>query len=455
MIFFVYIIAFLLAVSILILVHEFGHFLVARLFQVRVERFSIGFGKPLYIWKSKNGFTKYCLSPLVLGGYVKLLDTREIPTSSRDCAFAFDHKSILQRFAIVCAGPLANVIFAVFAFWLMLTIGFKLPKPIIGKVIPNSVASHVGLQSNEEILKVDDRDTENWGEVVVAMLSRVGDGGYLNLITQGASNKTKMYELDLSQWKIDAYDPDPLNDFGIEEYKPQALSIVYKVAKNSPAEKGGLQVGDLIIAVAGKKVSDWEEFLHEIRLYPKQTITLSIKRAAKYQDLAINTGWKFGKGWKKIGFIGVNIDLEKIVWREGTLREYKYGVFSAFLPVLRQMRLFVDLNNIIFGKLLVGKMPLRILGGPIATFVASGQALEQGFVTFLGFLAVISLTIAFVNILPLPGLDGGYLFLLLIEAIRGRPISIRTQNLIFRLGIALFVLLILQATGNDLMRLLS
>jgi regulator of sigma E protease len=453
MMFFLYTAAFLIVVSILIIVHEFGHFLVARLFQVRVERFSIGFGKPLYVWRSKNKFTEYRLSPFIFGGYVKLLDTRETHVPVSQQSFAFDRKPILQRIAVISAGPLANVIFAFFAFWLMFVIGFKLPKPIVGKVVEGSIASNAGMHIGEEVINVDGNNTDNWGEVVIAMLARVGDNSYLNIATKSATNRTKTYRLDLSSWRINSYDPEPLLDFGLEQYQPPVLPVIYEIASNSPAEHFGLQQGDRIIAVAGKKTSSWKEFLHEIKLYPKQSIHLLIKRGSRKINFPITTDWKFGKGWKKIGFIGAAIDETKIIWPEQTLRSYKYNIFSAIPASWHQIKTFITMNNIIFSKLLTGKMSSHILGGSIATFMASGQALEHGFITFLDFLAIISLAVAFINILPLPGLDGGYLLLFLIEAIRRRPISIRLQTLIIRLGLILLVLLVLQTTANDLIRM--
>ena len=453
--FFQYAGAFFVAVFVLILIHETGHFLVAKLFKVKVERISIGFGKPFYTWKTKKGNTEYVLAPILLGGYVKLLDTRETNKSSHQySAFAFDHKPIIQRLAIIAAGPLANIIFAFFAFWLMFVIGFKSPKPIIGRIVLESMASVAGMHASEEIIRVDERDTDSWSEVIIAMLARVGDEGSMNIITQLIPKfKTKIYEFDLKRWEINSYEPDPLLDFGLIRYRPLVLPKVYSIAKNSPAEKSGVLSGDRIIAIEGNKVHDWEDFVRQIKLYPKKKIKLLIERDKKIIDLTATTGWKFGSGWKKIGFLGVGPDVKKITWPQDKVREYKYAARPAFTAATHQMKLFIELNGFILDKLLTGKMSFHVLGGPIATFTASGQALEQGFVTFLGFLAIISLTIALINLLPLPGLDGGQFVLILVEGIRRRPISMQIQMLIFRLGMAIFVLVILQATANDLVRI--
>ncbi|EKE00735.1 MAG: hypothetical protein ACD_21C00285G0029 [uncultured bacterium] len=446
-----YTFSFLFAVLVLVLIHESGHFLVARLFKVKVERFSIGFGKPFYTWKNKKSGTKYALAPILLGGYVKLLDTRETKISSPNQHLAFDHKPILQRMAIILAGPMANIIFAFFALWLMFLIGFKLPKPIIGKIIPNSIASHANMRSGEKIITIDKHKTNNWEEVIIAMLARLGNTDYLSITTQSSPKlETKNYQLNLINWNIDSYEPNPLKDFGIVRYTPPVPPIINNISWNSPASKSGLQKNDRIISIDGQPVNNWEDFIDLIKKSPEKQINLLLKRDGKTINLTTTTGWKFGPKWKKVGFLGVGS--LPIAWPDQMLREYKYTMWPAFSKAWHKTGLFVDLNKIIFDKLFTGKLSFRVLGGPISIFAASGQALGQGFTMFLGFLAIISLSIALINLLPLPGLDGGYVILLLIEAITHRPISIRIQTLILRLGIILMVTLFLQVTINDLMR---
>jgi len=449
-----YISAFLLAIFPLVLIHEFGHFLVARIFKVKVERFSIGFGKPFYKWKHKKGGTEYVIAPILLGGYVKFLDTRETKVvADSDRHLAFDHKPILERLAIIVAGPVANIIFALFAFWLMLVIGFKLPKPIIGKVLHNSIASRADMRAGEEIIKIDQINTRNWEEIIVAMLARVGDTGNLSVTTQSSPllPAQKNYQLDLANWQIDSYEPNPLLGFGLVHYEPQILPIISNVTRDSPAAKSGLQINDRIIAIEGQPINNWKDFIELIKKYPEKQIKLSLERNGKVIDLIVTIGSKFGAGWKKIGFLGVNS--LRVEWPEKMLRKYQCTMWRACGEAWYKMQLFVDLNSIILTKLFTGKISFHVLGGPIAIFTASGQALGQGFIMFLDFLAVLSLSLALINLLPLPGLDGGYVVLLFIEAIMRRPISMRVQTLLLRLGIIFFIVLILQVTINDLKRL--
>lgn len=451
---FLYILAFLLAIFPLVLIHELGHFLIARICQVKAERFSIGFGKPFYKWKHKKGNTEYVLAPVLLGGYVKFLDTRETKiVADSDRHLAFDHKPILHRIAIIAAGPIANIIFALFAFWLMLVIGFKLPKPIIGKVLPNSIASHANMHAAEEIIKIDQTSTRNWEEVIVAMVARIGDTGNLSVITQSSPLlPTQTHNLDLTSWQINSYEPDPLHDFGIIRYEPQISPIISSIAKNSSAAKYGVQINDRIIAIEGQTVSSWSDFIGLIKKYPEKQITLSLERNGKIIDLVVTVGSRLGVGWKKIGFLGITPSLVK--WPEQMLRKHQYTAWQACGEAWHKMQLLIDLNNTVLIKLFTGKISFHVLGGPIAIFTASGQAFTQGFIVFLNFLAFLSLSLALINLLPLPSLDGGYIILLLIEAIIRRPIPMQIQTLLLRLGIIFFVVLILQVTVNDLKRLL-
>ena len=443
----IYIIAFVVAVFILVLVHECGHFLAARCCNVKVERFSLGFGKPLYKWRRNESGTEYVIAPILLGGYVKFLDTRE---TKQQCANAFDRKPILQRLVIIMAGPIANVLLAMVMFWVINIHGFVLPKPIIGKIMSNSIASLTAMQPGQEIIAIDQRKTSSWEDVIVGLFARLGDNTNLHITTRSLT-QTHTYNLKLKNWHSDTYAPNPLLDFGIVPYTPKVLPIINDVVKNSPAEKFGLLKNDRIIAVAGKRINNWEDFIKLVQQYPEQKLQLQLIRAGKAINLTVLTDWKFGVGLQKIGFLGVGS--LPIVWPKSMLREYKYAPWPALKVAWQKILLYVDLNYIVFSKLITGKISFNILGGPISIFTASGQALGQGLIMFLKFLAIISLSLALINLLPLPGLDGGYIILLLIEAIMRKPLSMRLQLLILRLGIIFFVVLILQVTLNDLQRM--
>lgn len=444
--------SFLFAICILVLVHEYGHYLAACYFKVKVLRFSIGFGKPFYKWRNKKNQTEFCIAPILLGGYVKMLDSREGKVDPADLIYTFDHKPILQRAAIIAAGPFTNVIFALLAFWLVFVIGIKIPKPIIESVEPNSIASTAGLRGNEEIVSIDKYSTNNWKDVLLAMLARVGDKDVMYVKTQiSPIEPVKTYSLDLAKWKIDQLQPNPLEDFGLVPYSPDAPPIIDKIAPDSPAAKSGLQIHDKILTINDKKMIGWNSIIRYIRKHPETKLNLKIDRENKIISISLVSGWKYGNGWKKIGYLGISS--LPVKWPEQMLRLEKYSVIYALWPSWQEAFSLLRLNGIVLEKLLTGKISLKILGGPISIYQASTQALEQGGVMFISFLALISLTLALLNLLPLPGLDGGFFIFLLIEAIIRRPISLNVQILILRLGMILLLMLFLQATINDLMRM--
>lgn len=447
------IIAFLFAVFTLVVIHEYGHFLLARRFGVRVLRFSVGFGRPLFKWYGKDG-TEYVLAAIPLGGYVRMLDCREMEVAKKDWPYAFDKKSLLQRLLIIFAGPVTNIMFAVIAFWLVFSLGITLPKPIVGDIKPDSIAQKAGLHAQDEIIAVNDKPTTNWQQVAFPILGKIGDFGVLPMTVM--DNRTKeisTHNLILNRWKLDELNPDPLEDLGIIPYRPQILPIVEKVVKNSPAAKVNLQSGDLILKVDDQVTKDWGDFMAATQSKFNQQVRLTVKRGTEILHVTPTLDWKFGPNWKKIGYLGIKVKVG--MWPEDMLRRHKYSVFTAVLPTLQQIWDFTYFNYMILGKLVLGKVSLHVLGGPITIFQSAGVALSEGIIAYVGFLAILSLMLALINLIPIPGLDGGYVLFMLIEFIRRKPISVRTQSLILRLGLIALILIMVQATVNDLMRILG
>lgn len=387
--FFLCAISFIVAFFVLVLVHEAGHFLGAILFGVRVEKVSIGFGKPFYRWKKGKNTTEYVVAPIILGGYVEMQSLKEFKLFPPYNHSAFNDKSLFSRLSIILLGPIANIIFAFFAFWLMFMIGFKSPKPIISKVASGSIASISGMMPGEEILKIDGVDTSTWSRVSMAMIMRLKEKGSLKITTS-----KKDYYLNLATWNPNNYSPTPLNDFGLIAYKPFINPVIYKAHKGSSDSK-----------------------------------------------------------WKKFGYLGAGIDTEKINWPKKMIREHKYSPLAAFNMAIDQIKIIFKLNTVIFTKMLFGEISFGIFSGPLSVFVTSGKAIQGGFAVFLGFLAMMSLSIAMVNFLPLPGLDCGHFFMILYESISRKTFSVRMQKGIFRLGITVFIFLVIRTTANDLIRL--
>lgn len=451
---FLSIIGFFLAIFVLVLVHEFGHFIVARWCGVRVLRFSFGFGPVLWKWRGKKYQTEYVIAPLLLGGYVKFLDSREGEVAHADLKYAYDHQNSFRKILIILAGPGSNFLLAFFAFCLMFAVGVKLPKPIVGKVILNSPAYMVGLKTGSEIVSVDEKSVIAWQDIIIKIMSRFGESGQFTLKAQDNSlSAPNSYTFDLSKWQSNSFRPDPLKDFGIVPYHPIAPPTIGGTEENGPAAKAGIMKNDVVISVDQVRVKNWDDLTDYIKNHPRKTIKLLLRRNHKILKMAVTPSQKFGPDWKKIGYLGIKSI--NAPWPNEMITMQKYSVVDAIFPALKQIHEFTNFNWIVLQKMVTGKISLHVLGGPISIFQTTGHALQQGFVVYAGILALVSVTIAFINLLPIPGLDGGHVFVILIETILRRKISYAVQLLLLRLGMIFLVLLIFQSTFNDIMRLFS
>lgn len=446
-----YIIAFLVAVMILVSLHEFGHFIVAKVLGIKVLRFSIGFGKTLWRRQGKDG-TEYVIAMLPLGGYVKMLDESEGNVVPEEAHRAFNRQGVLKRAAVIIAGPLMNLLFAIVAFWLIFSIGVNQAKPIIGKVIPNSIAGYANLQTGDEIIQIDKQQVSNWQDAVIAVVSRIGDAGTMEVVVHKPNNsKPQSYSLLLSQWQLNSLKPDPLESLGIKPYTPPMPPIIGKVKSNSPAANSGLQLGDKIISYNNTPVNDWIDLLEFIHAHPNQQIQLEIQRQGKLQPLTLQIGSTISFPFKRIGYLGVAP--EKVTWPPGMQQPVKYSLLGAWVPAYQETWQLLRFNFIMVGKLITGKISLQSLGGPIMIMQSANAAFLQGLVIYITFLGFLSVMLAFVNLLPIPTLDGGHFIYLLIEGITGKPVSLAVQYLTMRIGLIILVLLIFNATVNDIMRL--
>jgi regulator of sigma E protease len=441
----------LITILLVVGIHEFGHFIVAKWSGIKVLRFSIGFGKALYTWHDKSG-TEYVLAAIPLGGYVKMLDDEEDEVPAADKHLAFNYQPFYKKFAVIAAGPISNFVLAFFIYWLLFVIGFVSVAPVIGSVEPNSIAANAGLQAQQEIVQVDNKETHGWMNVIIHLLSRAGDQSFLSLQVKNrdANHTTKLYSLNLANWHMSDLRPDPLKSIGITPYEPVIPAILGKVLKGSPAEKSGLLVGDQITAINGKAAGDWYAMLDLFSDKPYQKLIFTIKRGQKTVTLPVTIGAKYSFFHQPYGYLGMAPAFE---WPKEFLRLNKYGPIDAISHAGADVKMFTDMNFIVFGKILTGKISLESLGGPITIFQSAGTALNNGVLSFLSFLAFLSIAIGVINILPIPGLDGGHMFFQIIELIRRKPLEPRAQILFYRFGMILLLLLMVQALVNDLLRL--
>ncbi|EOD3173975.1 sigma E protease regulator RseP [Citrobacter freundii] len=441
--------AFIVALGVLITVHEFGHFWVARRCGVRVERFSIGFGKALWRRTDKLG-TEYVIALIPLGGYVKMLDERAEPVAPELRHYAFNNKTVGQRAAIIAAGPIANFLFAIFAYWLVFIIGVPGVRPVVGEITPNSIAAQAQIQPGTELKAVDGIETPDWDAVRLQLVAKIGDEHTTLSVAQFGSNQRQDKTLDLRQWAFEPDKEDPVSSLGIRPRGPQIEPVLSEVLVNSAASKAGLQAGDRIVKVNGQPLTQWMTFVTLVRDNPDKPLALDIERQGSSLSLTLTPDSKQVNG-KAEGFAGVVPKVIPLPDEYKTVRQY--GPFSAVLEASDKTWQLMKLTVSMLGKLITGDVKLNNLSGPISIAQGAGMSAEFGIIYYLMFLALISVNLGIINLFPLPVLDGGHLLFLAIEKLKGGPVSERVQDFSYRIGSILLVLLMGLALFNDFSRL--
>ena len=441
--------AFIIALGVLITVHEFGHFWVARRCGVRVERFSIGFGKALWRRTDKSG-TEYVIAMIPLGGYVKMLDERAEPVAPELRHYAFNNKTVGQRAAIIAAGPIANFLFAIFAYWLVFIIGVPGVRPVIGEITPNSIAAQAQIQPGTELKAVDGIETPDWDAVRLQLVAKIGDEHTTLSVAQFGSNQRQDKTLDLRQWAFEPDKEDPVSSLGMRPRGPQIEPVLSEVQVNSAASKAGLQAGDRIVKVNGQPLTQWMTFVTLVRDNPDKPLALDIERQGSSLSLTLTPDSKQVNG-KAEGFAGVVPKVIPLPDEYKTVRQY--GPFSAILEASDKTWQLMKLTVSMLGKLITGDVKLNNLSGPISIAQGAGMSAEFGIIYYLMFLALISVNLGIINLFPLPVLDGGHLLFLAIEKLKGGPVSERVQDFSYRIGSILLVLLMGLALFNDFSRL--
>lgn len=440
--------AFIVALAILITVHEFGHFWVARRCGVWVERFSIGFGPALWRRKDKQG-TEFVIALIPLGGYVKMLDGRIESVAADRQHLAYNTKSVGQRSAIIAAGPIANFLFAIFAYWLVFMQGVPAVKPVIGGIISNSIAEQAHLTAGMELNAVDGIETPDWNAARLALVSKIGNRSMELRVTTPGEQGSTLRHVDLHQWQFDPEKQDPLASLGINPVQPQIDMVLSEVQKASPAEKAGLQPGDRIVKVNGQPMAEWAAVASAIRQSPEQPMQLVIIRAEQPVELALTPALRGGA--TKEGFAGIVPRVQPLP--DAYKTEHQYGPLSAMGEATIKTWQLTKLTVTMLGKLITGDIKLNNLSGPISIAQGAGSSAEYGLIYYLIFLALISINLGIINLVPLPVLDGGHLLFLLVEKIKGSPVSERVQDFSYRIGSMALILLMGLALFNDFSRL--
>jgi regulator of sigma E protease len=440
---------FILALIILITIHEFGHFVVARCFGVKVLRFSFGFGKVLLKYTDKRG-TEYAWSLFPLGGYVKMLDESEGDGLPEEAHLAFNNQSVWVRIAIVLAGPLFNLLFAFLAIWLTLMIGIKSLAPIIEQVVPESLAQQAGISSQQEIISFNGKKISSWHDFQYALMPFIGAAENVEIGLQSLKNgTTSNLRLPLAQWKFDPQNPDVLKSLGIIPFVPHIPPIVGEVIPDSPAALMGLHVDDKIITINYEPIDDWLMLVNWIKDNPGTQLTLGIQRNEQKLTLSGTVG--VGEQNSANGFLGVKS--KKVNWPQNWLRTHKENPWQAGVSAFTQTIGITGATFKLIGRLISGNLPLKTISGPVGIAQGAGDSGRSGIAYYLYFLALVSISLGVLNILPIPMLDGGHLLYYLIEIIRGRPLSESIRTAGVYAGLILLLGLMLLGLSNDISRL--
>jgi regulator of sigma E protease len=442
--------SFVVALGILVAVHEYGHFWVARKNGVKVETFSIGFGPALWRKKGKDG-TEYVLALIPLGGYVKMLDERVDDVQEQDKDKTFNGKSVYQRIAIIAAGPFANFAFAIFAFYLMFLIGVPSIKPVIGSIHPASIAAQAQLPSQVEIVEVAGIKTVDWQDVNLALISKIGDKSITIKTKTAQSQYLSSHTLNTETWAFAPEKDSALTSLGIVPFRPAVHSEISVIQAGSPADKAGLLVGDKLLAINDEQFNqDWFVFSEKIKQYPATEINISVQRAGNIESINVIPS-SIERNGKQVGYLGISPKVDP--WPEEYKFQMSYGVIDAFGQSVSRTWNLVTLSFDMIGKLITGDISVKNLSGPIAIAQGAGSSAGYGVVYFLGFLALISINLGIINLLPLPVLDGGHLLYYLIELVSGKPVPEKVQEIGFRFGAMALLGLMSIALFNDFSRL--
>ncbi len=477
------VLSFVVALGILVAVHEWGHFYVARRCGVKVLRFSIGFGKVLWRRTDKHG-TEFVIAAIPLGGYVKMLDDRAEQVPPVLLSASFNQKTVGQRFAIVAAGPMVNFIFAGLVLTLMYVIGVTALRPVVGDIQPDSIAQRAGLTKGMQIIKIGDRYVSDWEAVNLELVSYIGatnipitvvntglsdSSTALNTASFGSSNTVRFYDhqandmqmgsgifaqqtvtLETNTWVFAPDQQSAMDSLGFAVFRPEATMDVGFISPDGAAQRAGMQINDKILQIDGTLLTNWEQTVATIKQRPSEDIEITVGRNGDIIRLYATLDARDTQSGR-IGVLGVSPKFTP--WPDGMVYEQRHGLFGAMqlgaTKTWRLMTLSIDMIS----KLFTGDVSVKSLNGPVSIAQGAGASASYGLVYFLSFLALISVNLGIINLFPLPMLDGGHLMYYLVEWVTGKPVSEEIQEVGFRIGAVILFSLMSIAIFNDIMRI--
>jgi regulator of sigma E protease len=435
--------AFVVALGTLIVAHEFGHYIVARLCGVKVLRFSVGFGRPLLSRRFGKDQTEWVLAAFPLGGYVKMVDEREGEVAPAELPRAFNRQPVHKRFAIVLAGPVANFILAVFVYWLLFMHGLPGARPVIDAPLTGTPAA-VAFHGGETIVSVAGKPVRTWEEVRLALLKAAVARHSVEVDVRDDDGALQVHTLDLSGMEPDKVNSDFLDAVGLQPLKGGPKPVVETVVVGGAAERAGVRAGDRVLAINGAPINGWDSLVKTIRASPGAPLEIAIRRASGERAVlrvTPDTAQENGTAVGKIGvgpFINVQYPAGPALW-QGVKKTWDMSVFTLEM----------------LGRMVIGEVSLKNLSGPITIADYAGQSAQMGWMAYVSFIALISISLGVLNLLPVPVLDGGHLMYYIAEIIRGRPVSDRTLELGQRVGMVVLFSLMAFALYNDIYRLVG
>lgn len=437
--------------AVLVAVHEYGHFWVARRCGVHVLRFSIGFGKSLFSWRDRQG-TEYSIAAIPLGGYVKMLDEREGDVPVDELDRTFNRKPVLQRIAVVSAGPLANLGLAVIAYWFLFMAGETGYVPIIGEVQVGSVADVAGLEPGQEIVAVDGRETPTWQALSFRLLDRIGDTGTINFAVK-YPDSDMVYEsgAQVQRWLSEQEQPDLFGGLGITLYRPDVPAVVKEVVPDSPAAAIGLQPGDKVVRADGVAMDLWTDWVEYVRARPQQPIELEYLRGDQLLRAVIVPDRITDEKGESFGRVGVGVALPEMPAE--MVRQFHRGPLQALGASFNRTTELVGFTLNSIKKMVMGLISPKNLSGPITIAKVASASAKSGLESYISFLALLSVSLGVLNLLPIPVLDGGHLLFYTIELLAGRPVPEKIQALGYQAGLFLVLGIMVLALYNDFARL--
>lgn len=444
--------AFVVAISVLVAVHEFGHFWVARKLGFKVLKFSIGFGRPLWVYKGRDDM-EFMISAIPLGGYVKMLDEREGPVAPEDLHRAYNRKSVASRLAVLSAGPAFNFLFAVVAYWVLFVIGISGLKPVVGDVAVDSPAAAAGMERGDLIISIGDREIRSWAQVPLSLIEVLLDSGDIAMGVVGADGYQRSLTIDVRGRENELSDPSLLfSGLGFNRWFPLIPPLLDEITPGGAADQAGLQSGDLVVSADGVSVDDWRSWVEFIRARPGTDISMQIERDGRRLEMQMSIA-RVETEQGVIGRIGASVRVPPGDLYADLRTVERYSFFSALGRGLTRTWDTSILTLRLVGRMISGQISAQNISGPISIAAYAGAAASLGLEEFLGLLAILSISLGIVNLLPIPLLDGGQMVYVAAEGITGKPLSEKVQLLGQKIGIAMLLMIMGLAFYNDFNRL--